>query len=35
MKNKKFDKSTLEICEILANRYKPHDYLNEGLDNIL
>ena len=26
MKNKKFDKSTLEICEIWANRYKPHDY---------
>ena len=25
MKNKKFDKSTLEICEIWANRYKPHD----------
>ena len=24
MKNKKFDKSTLEICEIWANRYKPH-----------
>ena len=26
MNNKKFDKSTLEICEIWANRYKPHDY---------
>lgn len=26
MKNKKFDKSTLEICEIWANRYNPHDY---------
>ena len=24
MKNKKFDKSTLEICEIWANRFKPH-----------
>lgn len=35
MKIKKFDKSTLEICEIQANRYKPHNYLNEGLDNIL
>ena len=35
MKIKKFDKSTLEICEIWANRYKPHDYLIEGLDNIL
>ena len=27
MKNKKFDKSTLEICEIWANRFKPHDYV--------
>ena len=27
MKNKKFDKSTLEICEIWANRFKPHDYI--------
>ena len=26
MKNKKFDKSTLEICEVWANRFKPHDY---------
>ena len=26
MNNKKFDKSTLEICEVWANRYKPHDY---------
>ena len=34
MKNKNFDKSTLEV-EVLANRYKPHDYLNEGLGNIL
>ena len=34
MKNKKFDKSTLEI-EVWANRYKPHNYLNEGFDNIL
>ena len=34
MNNKKFDKSTLEV-EVLANRFKPHDYLNEGLDNIL
>ena len=25
MKNKNFDKSTLEV-EVLANRYKPHDY---------
>ena len=32
MNNKKFDKFTLEIWD---NRYKPHDYLNEGLDNIL
>ena len=29
------DKFTLEICEVWANRYKPHNYLNEGLDNIL
>ena len=35
MNNKKFDKSTLEICEIWANRFKPHNYLNEGPDNIL
>ena len=34
MKNKKFDKSTLEV-EVWANRYKPHDYLNKGLGNIL
>ena len=27
MKNKKFDKSTLEICEIWANRFKPHYYI--------
>ena len=26
MNNKKFDKSTLEIGGIWANRYKPHDY---------
>ena len=35
MNSKKFDKSTLEISEIWANKYKAHDYLNEGLDNIL
>ena len=35
MKIKKFDKSTLEVCEVWANRYKSHDYSNEGLDNIL
>ena len=34
MNNKTFDKSTLEV-EVLANRYKPHNYLNEGLDTIL
>ena len=27
MNNKKFDKSTLEICEIWANRFKPHAYV--------
>ena len=27
MKNKKFDKSTLEICEIWANRFKPRDHV--------
>ena len=26
MKNKKFDKSTLEIVEVWANRFKPHDH---------
>lgn len=26
MNNKKFDKSTLEICEVWANRFRPHDY---------
>ena len=26
MNNKKLDKSTLEICEIWANRFKPHNY---------
>ena len=33
MNNKNFDKSALDV-EAGANRYKPHDYLNEGLDNI-
>ena len=33
MNNKKFDKSTLEICEIWANRYKPHDYTPSELSD--
>ena len=33
MKNKKFDKSTLEICEIQANRYKPNNYTPSELSD--
>ena len=33
MNNKKFDKSTLEICEIWANRFKPHDYAPSELSD--
>ena len=33
MNNKKLDKSTLEICEIWANRFKPHDYVPSELSD--